>query len=117
MARVARGVERLRWRGAVGRLRLAFFDDDVGGAGQPSACIGKRHAQPVHHEVDGAAMGAAGEAAVGVGAGAECQAGVMVVVEGAEALVASHAEPEALCHCLYGQLAELLHCFFVHDVK
>lgn len=57
------------------------------------------------------------QASVGVGASVECQTGVMVVVERTEALVARDAESKALSHCLYGQLAELLYGFLIHDVK
>lgn len=78
--------------------------------------IGKVLAQTIHHEVDSATMCVASKASVGVGASVECQAGVMIVMEWTEALVTSDAESEALSHCLYGQLAELLYCGFIeHD--
>lgn len=75
---------------------------------QPSAGLGKGHPQPPHHEVDRSALRPAGEAAEGVAARVERQARAMVVVEGAEALVAHHVEPHPLRHLLYGQVAEPL---------
>ena len=75
---------------------------------QPSAGLGKGHPQPPHHEVDRAALRPAGEAAEGVAARVERQARAVVVVEGAEALVALDAEPHPLRHLLYGQVAEPL---------
>lgn len=75
---------------------------------QPSAGLGEGHPQPPHHEVDGSALRPAGEAAEGVAARVERQARAMVVVEGAEALVALDAEPHPLRHLLYGQVAEPL---------
>lgn len=75
---------------------------------QPSAGLGEGHLQPPHHEVDRAAPRPAGEATEGVAARVERQARAMVVVEGAEALVALDAEPHPLRHLLYGQVAEPL---------
>ena len=75
---------------------------------QPSAGLGKGHPQPPHHEVDRAAPLPAGEATEGVAARVERQARAMVVVEGAEALVALDVEPHPLRHLLYGQVAEPL---------
>lgn len=75
---------------------------------QPSAGLGEGHPQPPHHEVDRAAPRPAGEAAEGVAARVERQARAVVVVEGAEALVALDAEPHPLRHLLYGQVAEPL---------
>ena len=75
---------------------------------QPSAGLGKGHSQPPHHEVDGSAPRPAGEAAEGVAARVERQARAVVVVEGAEALVALDVEPHPLRHLLYGQVAEPL---------
>ena len=75
---------------------------------QPSAGLGEGHPQPPHHEVDRAAPRPAGEAAEGVAARVERQARAMVVVEGAEALVALDVEPHPLRHLLYGQVAEPL---------
>ena len=75
---------------------------------QPSAGLGEGHSQPPHHEVDRAAPRPAGEATEGVAARVERQARAMVVVEGAEALVALDVEPHPLRHLLYGQVAEPL---------
>lgn len=75
---------------------------------QPSAGFGEGHPQPPHHEVDRAAPRPAGEATEGVAARVERQARAMVVVEGAEALVALDVEPHPLRHLLYGQVAEPL---------
>lgn len=75
---------------------------------QPSAGLGEGHSQPPHHEVDRAAPCPAGEATEGVAARVERQARAVVVVEGAEALVALDVEPRPLRHLLYGQVAEPL---------
>ena len=75
---------------------------------QPSAGLGEGHPQPPHHEVDRAAPRPAGEATEGVAARVVRQARAMVVVEGAEALVALDVEPHPLRHLLYGQVAEPL---------
>lgn len=72
---------------------------------QPSAGLGEGHLQPPHHEVDRAAPRPAGEATEGVAARVERQARAVVVVEGAEALVALDVEPRPLRHLLYGQVA------------
>ena len=107
MACVAQGVEWSLTCGDGVRLRLALVHYDAGVVCQPSAGVGKILVHTVHHEVYRSAVCVAGKAAVCVGARVECQTGVVVVVEGTEALVADHADSEALCHCLYGQLAEL----------
>ena len=91
-----------------------FFYYYVGGISQPSAGIGKGLVQSVHHEVDGAAVCVACEASVGVGARVERQAGVVVVVEGAEALVPRDVQSDALGHSLYGELAEPGYFEMVH---
>lgn len=75
---------------------------------QPSAGLGEGHPQPPHHEVDGSALRPAGEATEGVAPRVERQARAMVVVEGAEALVALDVEPHPLRHLLYGQVTEPL---------
>lgn len=75
---------------------------------QPLAGLGEGHPQPPHHEVDGSAPRPAGEATEGVAPRVERQARAMVVVEGAEALVALDVEPHPLRHLLYGQVAEPL---------
>lgn len=116
MACVACCVKRLGWHVGRRRLRFVLFYYYVCGVGEPSASIGKVLVQSIHHEVDSATMCVASKASVGVGASVECQAGVMIVMEWTEALVTSDAESEALSHCLYGQLAELLYCGFIeHD--
>lgn len=104
--------------GVAGRVEgfVSFFPGPRVGKGQrvdphasvqPSAGLGEGHPQP-HHEVDGSAPRPAGEAAEGVAARVERQARAMVVVEGAEALVALDVEPHPLRHLLYGQVAEPL---------
>ena len=72
--------------------------------------------QSIHHEVDSATMCVASKATIGVLAHVVRHTGVMIIMEGAKALVTGDAESEALCHCLNGQLAELLYCGFIeHD--
>ena len=82
--------------------------------GKPSAGFGERLAEVAHHEVDGAAAGIADEAAEGVAPAVEGEAGVMVVVERAEALVASDAEAKTLGYGFYGERAATLYFIFVH---
>ena len=72
-------------------------------AGKPSTGLEERFAEVTHHEVDGAAVGIADEAAEGVAATIVGEAGVMVVVERAEALVACDAEAKALGNGFYGE--------------
>lgn len=83
MACVACCVKRLGWHVDRKRLRFVLFYNYVCGVGEPSASIGKVLVHPIHHEVDSATMCVASKASVGVGASVECQAGVMIVVEGA----------------------------------
>ena len=112
---VARGVERLgrRWR----RCGVPVGEQDVGVAGEPAAGFGEGEAEGSHGEVD-CAEGAvhAHEAAAGVAPGVEGEAGVVVVVERAECLVAAHADPEPLGDSLDGEVAQTLEFFFSHDV-
>ena len=116
-AGIAQGVKRLQRRDGRRRLRLVFFHYYVGGISQPTASVWKVLVQMTHHEVDGAAMCVAGEATVSVTSHVECQAGMMVVMEGAEALVPRHTQPQPLRHPLHGQLAELLYSFSIHIFK
>ena len=64
--------------------------------------------EEVHDEVDGAAVGVADEAAVGVFTEVEGEGGVMVVVEGAEGFVGSDVEAEAGGDFLDGEGSENL---------
>jgi hypothetical protein len=66
-----------------------------GAVGEPLAGFFEVFVEEVHNEVDGAAVGVADEAAVGVAAGVEGEGGVMVGVEGAEGFVESDFEAEA----------------------
>ena len=111
---VACGVECGRL--ALGGLRGGFplGEDDVVAVGEPSAGVGERFAEVSHHEVDGAAVCVACEASVGVGARVEREAGMVVVVEGAEALVPRDVQSDALGHSLYGELAEPGYFEMVH---
>ena len=62
-------------------------------------------------------MCVADEAAVSVTSHVECQAGMMVVMEGTEALVPRYAQSQPLSHPFHGQLAELLYSFSIHNIK
>ena len=66
-----------------------------GAVGEPLAGFGEGFVEEVHDEVDGAAVGVADEAAVGVFSHVEGEGGVMVGVEGAEGFVGSDVEAEA----------------------
>ena len=65
--------------GAVGEVEAGFFEVFV---------------EEVHNEVDGAAVGVADEATVGVAAGVEGEGWVVVGMEGAEGFVAADFEAE-----------------------
>ena len=104
VAQVARDVERAR-----GLLFFAFglplLKNDVGAVGKPLAGFGEGLAEVAHHEVYGASVGSADEAAEGVASAVVGEAGMVVVVEGAEALVAVYVEPEPFGYALNGERA------------
>ena len=81
---------------------------------QPLAGVGEVFVEHLHGQVDGAAVGAAHEAAAGVAAGVEREAGVAVVVEGTKGLVAAYLDAEALGDLLYWEVAEPLEFVAVH---
>ena len=62
----------------------------------------------MHRQVDGAARSFTNEAAIPIASHTERQTCVMVVVEGAKALVLRNLEPKSLCDPLDGEVAELL---------
>ena len=68
----------------------------------------------MHHQVDAPSRSPAHEAAIAIGAHAERQACVMIIVEGAKALVPAHLESKSLCDPLDGEVAELLKFLLVH---
>ena len=113
MACVALGIERLLWHVGRWRSRFVLFYYYVGRIGQPSARVGEVLMQMAHHEVDSAAMCIASKAAIGVGASVVGQACVMIIMEGAKALVTGDAESESLGDPLYWKVAELLYCGFI----
>ena len=87
----------------------------LGGASpEPSAGVEEVLAQQSHRQVDGAAVGIAGEASERVPARGERQRGMMVVVEWAEAFVPDHPESESLGDPLDGEVAELLKFILFH---
>ena len=67
---------------------------------EPSAGFGKGFAEVAHNEVDGATVCIADEASKGVATRVVGEAGMVVVVKGAQALVACHMESEALGNLL-----------------
>ena len=74
-------------------LRVGILgEDDVGIVCQPLAGVHKRELQVVHHQVNGAAVGIAHIALVGVAAHIEVEAGMPVVVEGAKRLMSRRAQ-------------------------
>ena len=76
--------------------------------GKPPAGLGERLAQEAHDQVDGAAVGIAHEAAEGATARAEGEAGMVVVVEWAETLVACDVQAKTLGYGFYGERAKTL---------
>jgi hypothetical protein len=66
-------------------------------------------------EVDGVAVGAAGEAAVGVFTEVEGEGGMVVVMEGTEGLVAVDLDAEAGGDFFDGEGAEELDLIVCHD--
>ena len=81
---------------------------------QPSTSLPEVFVEALHHQVDGAAVGAADEAAVAVAADRERQAGVVVVVERAETEVSCNLESKSLRDPLDGEVAKLLKIRFIH---
>ena len=80
-------------------LRVGIVgEDDVAIVGEPLAGVDERELQVVHDKVDGAAVGVAHVAFVGVLADVEVEAGAAVVVERTERLMSRRAQPEALCN-------------------
>ena len=69
----------------------------------------------LHNEVDGAAVGVADEATVGVASGVEGEGGVVVVVEGAEGLVSDDLEPHPFRDLLDGEVAKGLNILSFHN--
>lgn len=112
---VSRGIEgalafSLRlWR------RFPLREDDAVGVGKPLARLREVEPEVSHHEVDGShALLHAHKASAGVASGVVDEAGVMIVVERAEALVPRHAQSYSLGDPLNGQVAELLNFIFFH---
>ena len=73
--------------------------------------------QSMEPGINRAAVGPAGEAAVGVSAEAERQRGMMIVVERAERLMPDHMQSKSLCDPLNGKVAELLNLILFHFVS
>ena len=88
---------------------------EIVGGGEPAAGFFEVVVEVAHHEVDGAAVVVADEAPVGVLPWVEGKTGVVVVVEGAERLVAEDLEPEAFRDPLDGEVAEPLKVKLIHD--
>ena len=83
--------------------------------GKPPTRLEEILVQMSHHEVDGSAVRPTHEAAVGVPTDIERQRGMMVVVEGTEALVPHDMESKSLCDPLNGEVAELLQFVLFHQ--
>lgn len=83
--------------------RFPLREDDAVGVGKPLARLRKVEPEVSHHEVDGThALLHAHEASAGVPPGVVDEAGVMIVVERAEALVPRHAQSYSLGDPLNG---------------
>ena len=82
---------------------------------QPSAGREEILPQVFHHQVDGAyGIPHAHIAAAAVPPRVEREAGVVVVMKGAERLVPLHHHPQLLGDPLYRQVAQLLNLIFLH---
>lgn len=85
------------------------------GLGEPAAGGGEVQSGVPHHQVYGAqGVVHAHPAAALVPPLAEGEAGVVVVVEGAEGPVPRHLHPQPGGHLLYGQVAQFLNLVFFH---
>ena len=92
-----------------GGIRFPFREDDVVGISQPTASLLEIQMQMLHHQVDRPhRFRHADEAAAGVLPLKKEEALMMIVMEGAEALVARNSETESLGDPLNGEVAELL---------
>ena len=101
--------------GGYSRARSLPQWGEVGGGSQPSASLLKILIQIFHHQVDGAAMSPADEAAEGVLAHLERERGVVVIVKRAEALVSHHPQSKPLRDPLDGQVAKPLKFQLIHQ--
>ena len=82
---------------------------------QPSAGREEILPQVFHHQVDGAhGIPHANIAAAAVPPRVEREAGVMVIMKGAECLVPLHLYPHLLRNPLYRQVAQFLNFIFLH---
>ena len=86
--------------------------------GEPSASRQEILPQVFHHKVDGAhGITHADIAAAAVPLRVEREAGVVVVMKGAECLVPLHLYPHLLRNPLYRQVAQLLNLIFLHKIS
>ena len=112
---VSRGIEGALAIGLRLCRRFPLREDDAVGVGKPLARLREVEPEVSHHEVDGThALLHAHKASAGVAPGVVDEAGVMIVVERAEALVPRHAQSYSLGDPLNGQVAELLNFIFFH---
>ncbi len=101
----------------LGRLclaRLVFRQDDVVLVREPLAGLEEGRAKHLLCQIDCPSMRPAGKATEGVAADGKGEAGVVVVVEGAEAFVAADAESESLRDPLNRKVAKLLQFILFH---
>ena len=112
---VSRGIEAsLAFRLRLCR-RFPLREDDAVGVGKPLARLREVESEVSHHEVDGShALLHAHKASAGVPLNVVDEAGVMIVVEGAQTLVPRHAQSHSLGDPLNGQVAELLNFISFH---
>ena len=115
IAGIAAGIEAVGF--LLHGLRVGILgEDDVGIICQPAAGFHKAQVKVVHHQVNGAAMGIAHIALVGVLAHIEVQAGMPVVVEGAKRHVTGHGEAKPLSNSLNGECSELFKIKFIYHL-
>ena len=93
-------------------MGLMGFDGVVG---EPGAGLAEVLVECLHNEVDGAAVGVADEATVGVASGVEGEGGVVVVVEGTEGFVSDDLESQPFRDLLDGEVAKWLKVELIHN--
>lgn len=107
-----------RWgRRRRNHLRMRIFQINPIYLGKPSASRDEILPQEFHHQVDGAyGIPHANIAAAAVLGLVEREAGVVVVMEGAERLMVLHLHPHLFRNLLYRKFAQFLNLIFLHHI-
>ena len=113
IARITTGIETVGF--LLDGLRVGILgEDDVTIVGEPLAGFDERELQVVHDKVDRASVGVAHVAFVGVLADVEVEAGVPVVVKGAQGHMTRGPEAKPLSNSLNGECSELFKIKFIY---